>query len=383
MTPVSIGLSFLGLVSLFWPLATLFCKRHVLNAQWLMMLSLVLFALTFFLLSSSFNIFLQGQYLLLIFFMLVVTISPSIIHIAFTILTQPKNKARKISTGRILLAISLLCTLLILISVLIAGPDNCRLWAANGLEGRSSQFIPGNWRYNLIVLIDFYFFWTLFTIQAFFLFFHGIRQLFRFRQLNSEYYSHDRYSTLNLKNLYIVANLGLLILASSHFTDPFSPDHLFIFIFTYCLPLGLIIFYIGFSVYRINISAERLPRRSCSRSRRDPAALAPQLIQYIEHQKNFLNPDLSVFLLAEHFHTSEDNIIDAIHYSQGTSFGDYIDNLRVQYALTLIISEHPDINNPDSITRIAHQSGYLASGTFEDAWLRVMHSSIRQTTIWG
>ena len=104
---------------------------------------------------------------------------------------------------------------------------------------------------------------------------------------------------------------------------------------------------------------------------------------YVEKEKAFLNPDLSVFMLAEHLHTSEDDIIDAIHYSQGIPFGDYIDSLRVQHAVSIILAEHLDKDNPDTLVRIAHQSGFLSTDALENAWDRIFHTSIEKSQLFN
>ena len=373
MTPISIGLTLLGLVTLFWPLATLLCKRNVLNAQWLMMLAMTMLAFTFFLLGCLFNTFLQHEYLILILFLDLIIVTPPVIHIALAVLTQPRAISLSV---RLLFLPSILTIALMILSVVIGGPDMYLLWAARGLEGLSGAFFPNSWRYNLIVFANFYLFWTVFLVESLFILVTSIRQFLRFKRINAEYYTPDRFHNLNLKGIYIAANLGIIILFLSQITNPFDENHLLLFYLTYCLPLAAIAIYIGRAIYMINNSAERIPQSS--RSRRDPATLARLLEEYVEKEQAFRNPDLSVFFLAEHFHTSEDDIIDAIHYAQGIPFGEYIDSLRVQYCLSVILPEYPNPLNPDTLTLIAHQSGYLTYEALETAWQRVTHTPFRQ-----
>ena len=322
MTPISLGLTLIGLVALIWPIATLLFKRNVLNAQWLMMLSLIMMAFSFILLGCLFNNFLKGEYLIQMLFFDVIIITPPIIHIALAVLTQPHTFSISV---RVFFLPAILCIALMILSVAIGGHDMYLLWASRGLEGMSGVFFPNSWRYNLIVAVHFYLFWSLFLFEFLYVFIVGIRQYLRFKRINNEYYTSERFRNLNLKGIFLAANIGMFIMFLSLVTKPFTPDRTLLFFFTYCLPLAVVAFYIGRSIYIINNSAERMPLRA--RSRRDPAALARQIDEYVEKQQSFLNPDLSVFLLAEHFRTSEDDIIDAIHYSQGIPFGDYIDAL--------------------------------------------------------
>lgn len=96
MTPVSISLTILGLITFFWPLVTLLFKRNVLNAQWLMMLAISLMAFTFVLLGNMFNRFLMGEYIIFILFLVTIIITPPIVHAALAVLTQPNPSYRPI-----------------------------------------------------------------------------------------------------------------------------------------------------------------------------------------------------------------------------------------------------------------------------------------------
>lgn len=376
MTPVSTGLTILGLIALFWPLATVFVKRNVLNAQWLMMLAMTMLAMTFILLGCLFNTFLMGEYLLLMLFLIVILVAPPVIHVALSVLTQRHPSPISL---RVLFLPSLICIVLIIASVIICGADMYRLWTFRGSQGETWAFLPGNWRYNLIVGINCYLFWTVFSFEFFYILITGIRHSIHFRRLNSEYYTSERFHKLNLRGIYNAANIGMVVMVLSLFTNPFLPGHELIFYLTYCAPLAVTLFYVGHSVYKINSGAERFPGQNHPRVRRNLGALARQIEEYVEKERAFLNPDLSVFLLAEHLHTSEDDIIDAIHYAQGIPFGDYIDGLRIQHTVSILLSEHPDIKNPDAIASIAHQSGYFSAEALKDAWLRVAHTPIEQS----
>ena len=382
MTPASITLTLLGLVALFWPLATLLCKRHVLNAQWLMMLAMSMLALSFILQGCLFNRFLKNEYVLLIFYLDVIILTPPVIHAALTVLTHRQASMRSV---RGFFLLSLLCIGLMILSVVIGGADKYRLWASRGLEGMTGVFFPNSWRYNLIVFANFYLFWTLFLVEVVYIFITGIKHFKHFKRINAEYYTSDRFNQVNLKGIYIAVNAGMVIMFISMFARPFDENHSLMFHMIYCVPLAAIVFYVGRSIYMINNGAERMRGQGLlrTRSRRDPSLLVRQLDEYVEKEQTFLNPDLSVFMLAEHLHTSEDDIIDTIHRYHGTSFGDYIDALRVQHAISLMLAEHPDIENPDTLAHLAHRSGFLTVDALEDAWDRNFHAPISQSHIFN
>lgn len=375
MNPVSLSLTILGLISLFWPLATLFFKRHVLNAQWLMMLAMSLMAFSFILLGSLFNTFLIGEYILLIMFFIVIIITPPIVHIALTVLTQPHPSARSF---RLLFLPSVFCIAIIILSLIVAGPDTFRLWTVRGAEGLSWVFFPNSWRYNLVVFVNAYLYWAVFAFEFIYIFIAGIRQFIQFKRINSEYYTSDRFHKVNLRGIYLAANIGLIIMALSQFINPFGEGRRFILYFAYCAPLAFISFYIGRSVYMINAGAEQLPS-SVQRqfSHKDSVAHARLLENYVEHERAFLDPDISVFLLAQHFHTSEDYIIDLLHRHMGVSFGEYVDGLRIEYATAQLLEGRTlDLDDADSLNRFAHSCGYLNAADFQHAFSSVMHTSL-------
>ena len=378
MTPVSTGLTILGLIALFWPLTTLLFKRNVLNAQWLMMLAMSMLALTFILLGCLFNTFLMGEILILMLFLDIIILTPPILHIALSVLTTPNSELHS-PKFRLLLLPSLLCIALMIVSSFIGGADTFRLWTLRGAQGLSWSFLPGNWRYNLIVFANSYLFWAVFGFEFLFILVNSIRQFFRFRRISAEYYSSDLFRNLNLKGFYLAANLGFLIMALSQIFNPFAPGRSLQFYFLYCAPLALILFYIGRSVYMISDSAERLPQSSRPRSSRKNTSLARQIEDFVETQQAFLNFDLSVFLLADHFAVSQDEIVDAVHQLHGASFGDYIDSLRVAHAVRLLTLSHKkNDDDPSSLLQLAHQCGYLDSEALKKAFKKQMGSDIAE-----
>lgn len=375
MTPVSLNLTILGLIALFWPLATLLFKRNVLNAQWLMMLALSLIAFSFILLGSLFNKFLIGEYILLIMFFIVIIVTPPIVHIALAVLTLPNPSSLSF---RLIFLPSIFCIAIIILSVIVAGPDTFRLWTVRGAQGMSWAFIPNSWRYNLVVFVNAYLYWAVFAFEFIYIFVVGIRQLIQFKRINSEYYTSDRYHKINFRGIYIASNIAMFIMALSQFTNPFADNHRFLLYFTYSIPLTVISFYIGRSVYMINTGAEQLPDSEHLVYRhKDMDAFARLIEKYVERECAFLDPNISVFLLAERFHTSEDNIIDIIHRKMGVSFGEYIDGLRIEYATTQLLEGRKlDLGDTDALNRFAHNCGYLNAADFQYAFNSVMHTSL-------
>ena len=141
-------------------------------------------------------------------------------------------------------------------------------------------------------------------------------------------------------------------------------------------------FFIGYYAFRTPIGVEMLnekKQRLMERSRRDLTFLGRNLTEYVTDNKAFLNPDLSVFLLADHFRVSEDEIIDAVHRMHGTSFAEYIDSLRIEHAITLLNEKESNyhLDDPDDLSRLAHQCGYLDRATFERSFLKITQTTVK------
>ena len=79
----------------------------------------------------------------------------------------------------------------------------------------------------------------------------------------------------------------------------------------------------------------------------------------VNDEKLFLYPNLKVSDLATRLHSNRNYIYHAINVEMGVSFSDYINGLRVDYAVRLL-EANPDLSINDVITR----SGFTSSSAF-------------------
>ena len=379
MTPIALTYLILGLMALVWPLAILLLKPRVLDAQWLLSVAILFMSLSFITYSCFFNTFLSGEYLLVILFMLFALLAPPSAMLAISYLTRPQG-LRRLTRAYFLIPIVMI--LLLALSVVIGGPDMYRLWIYRGNFLEASFFYDNSWRYNLIVFVHFHLFYIVLLVQLIALSYHTFLSLRRYRHTLDEYYtssatqtiSHSATLTINLSILVIS-----LIIAISLAIYPFNAPRPLSFVIPISLVQALATIALGFATYRLTYGAESL-RQNIARSPRtlrprDLVTLGRQLSNHIE-QQGYRDPDLSVFSLAEKFHVSQDQVVDAIHRIHGQSFADYIDSLRIEYAESLIINA-TDTDDPDFLNRIAHQSGYLDATAFQRAYRKVMRKELK------
>lgn len=372
MTPISLIYFLLGLAALVWPLALLLFKPRVLDVQWLLAVALLLLGLSFVVYSCFFNTFLSGEYLLVILFMLFALFTPTALALAITHLTRPQGVRR---LSRALFLIPLATIALLALSVIIGGPDMYRLWIYRGTALDADLFYPNSWRYNLIVAIHFYLFYIVLLVQLVMLVVHTFRSIRRYRRTLGEYYSSSQYQPRDLQLIFpsILAISAVIILTLVLF--PFNAPRPFGLTLILAVLQAVATTTLGLATYRLHHAAENIryslehsPRTSRPR---DLAALGRQLSQHIEKQA-FLDPDLSVFSLANTFHISQDQVVDAIHRVHGQPFADYIDSLRIQHAITLL-NENDD---PDHLLHIAHLCGYPDLQTLQRAYRKIMKTEL-------
>lgn len=376
MTPIALIYFLLGLSALYWPIVTLFFKRRVLGAQWLIMSALMSMGLAVILYSTFFNSFLKGEYLIVILFMILSMFIPPLIQAAVTNLTDTREKRPRLTRLHMLSIPAIVVVILMSASVVIGGDDMYRLWIQRGSDGIAYRFYAGSWRYNLIVFVHFYLYWFLIVAETTFVGISSIIRINRFSRLLDDYYSVNHVHRSDLLGTYLFVALNCFCVVFSYVMYPFNTPRPVVGTAIGSVVQAVIMFFIGYFAFRTPVGVEVLNEnrnRLRERSRRDLTLLGRQLSEYVEDTKAYLNPDLSVFLLADHFRVSEDDIIDAIYSQHGSSFANYIDSLRIEHA-DLLLNEQKDLfhfDEPEDISRLAHQCGYLNTDTFRHAWFSV------------
>lgn len=382
MTPIALIYFLLGLSALYWPFVTLFFKRRVLGAQWLIMAALMAMGLSVILYSTFFNSFLKGEYLLVIIFMVLSMFTPPLIQAAVTNLTDTEEKLPRLTRLHMLGIPAVVVVILMSASVIIGGDDMYRLWIQRGSEGIAHHFYAGSWRYNLIVAVHFYIYWFLIVAETTFVGVYSIIRINRFSRLLDEYYTVNRIHRADLQGTYLFVALNCFFVVFSYIMYPFNSPRPVLGTAVGAAMQAVVMFFIGYFAFRTPIGVETLDetrRRISVRSRRDLTHLGRNVAEYVESTRAYLNHDLSVFELANHFHVSEDDIIDAIHSMHGTTFSAYIDSLRIEYALQLIAESGDQFHrdDPDDVLALAHRCGYLERSSFESSFQKIMQTSLK------
>ena len=370
MTPLSLSYLLIGALAMLFPILLIFGKREVLMAQWALTADLTLFAISMVLYSTLFNTFLQGEYLLVILFFIFSLSTPLMTYAALHVLLNPRGIERLPAW---LVAPPVLLAVLLIASVIMGGGDMYQLWISRGAVHDAGLFYPASNRYNIIVGTHYYLFWAVLMYEIIYVIISGVRQLRTYRRLLAEYYAASSHSVRELRGCYYGLLLMALAIGLSYAIYPFNVIRpTWVAWLTLAIEGGLSAF-IGWNVNHIHYGAERLPHGGrIAAGHSGSIASARRIVAYIEQPKVYLDPDLSVPLLAHSLHLAEDDIIDAVHRVQGTSFGEYIEGLRIDHAVHLMGEQPWDLASPTDRTRLAHLCGYLDAEAFAAAYSRLV-----------
>ncbi len=382
MTPIALIYFLLGLSSLYWPFVTLLFKRRVLGAQWLIMSALMSMSLAVIIYSTFFNSFLKGEFLLVIIFMVLSMFTPPLIQAAVTNLTDNGEERPLLSRLHVLVMPAVVVVILMAASTIIGGADMYRLWIQRGSEGIAHHFYDGSWRYNLIVAVHFYLYWFLIVAETTFVGVYSLIRINRFSRLIDEYYTVNRVNRADLQGTYLFVALNCFFVVFSYIMYPFNFPRPVLGTAIGAAMQAVVMYFIGYFAFRTPVGVEVLnenKRRLNDYSRRDLMSLGRDLTDYVTDSKAFLDPDLSVFMLADHFRVSEDEIIDAVHRTHGIAFAEYIDSLRIEHAIKLLDEQKDQFHtdDQDDMSRLAHQCGYLERSMFERSFQKIMQTSVK------
>ena len=131
--------------------------------------------------------------------------------------------------------------------------------------------------------------------------------------------------------------------------------------------------YIGleqhFSVRDIDIEANTLSETTGKTNRASLNNLQKRIVKLMNDEQLFLRPNLRIVDISQYLHTNRTYIYKVINIDMNMSFSQYINRLRIDYAIRLI-AEHPDMPLSD----VAIQSGFTSLSAFYRNYKLYKHS---------
>lgn len=204
-----------------------------------------------------------------------------------------------------------------------------------------------------------------FAIQIPFVLFFGFRRITAYNAVVESNYSNiEGKRIVGVKTLLVLFAVTSLVafvfnlIGRQHFVDGPEPLAFPAVMFSMLL---LLIGHVGlsqrFSVQ--DIEAEVFQETEPMPEDDSVSELLERIKKLVNEEKLFLYPNLKVSDLAVRLHSNRNYIYHAINVEMGTSFSDYINGLRIDYASKLLEAQ-PDL----SINDVMIKSGFTSTSTF-------------------
>jgi len=333
----------LGISFTFWPFATLFVKKNVLDTQWLEMTAIFLFGITMMLYSCMMNSFLCDEIIIDLLFMVFALIIPPLTLASVARLTRVGG-----ITLRFRLHFVIPIVTVAVISALIAFGDRTVF---------RNIFIA-------VLALEL-------VITAVYL----VRQMQLLRRMLDKYYSsnHNRNKSIHTIIVCIIVigalSVSTIALFPMHQVQPLW------YTVAACFTMGITVYLLGKTTYRLDYGVERIKRDTPVVRGGDPSKVGKEMCTYVENE-GYRNPDLSVFDLAKRYRISQDDVVDIIHNLHGCTFSEYIDSMRIEHVTGMLLTGEHDIDDPATMERISHQCGYLSAEGLRQAYKDAMGQDI-------
>ena len=139
--------------------------------------------------------------------------------------------------------------------------------------------------------------------------------------------------------------------------------------------LSVILWMLGMNVDKLG-NKPQFPEETCRIGEAGETAQTPgdgvdaerKILQRVIDEKMFLDPTISLISLAENLHTNRTYLSNSIHACYNQNFSDFINHLRINYAIDLMKEEGPGANIKDIATR----SGYNHLQSFYRNFTQIM-----------
>ena len=100
--------------------------------------------------------------------------------------------------------------------------------------------------------------------------------------------------------------------------------------------------------------------------------LLEKLKHALETEKRFLDPNLTISILAKEMHTNREYLSRTINHFYRKNYTDYINEFRVKSAIQLFEDITSGTINNCTMLKAANKSGFKSTSTFNPAFNKVM-----------
>lgn len=386
-----------GLTTLVWPIIFVLFFKEVRPVQWLYSVAAIVIGVAIMLYSCLFNVNLRGEYFIVILYCVVALFAPGLFGLFINKLTNSEGASSKI---RALFAVPIVSSLIIVGSAMVAGRDTYRQYMENVMYNSDPSLI-GVFEYDQLVIIGKYFFLAVLLVQIVWVVFSSIRRLMKYFVVLDNYMAANGRPKMENRNrvMLIIMGVSVLFCAIVLVTNPVYELENVGLIVAVSVITSLVSLLLGFVVSAASYTAEEMngmldlrdrrlgniswlgPREQLARYKE----LSSQMEEIVNHQKGFLDRKLSFDDVCSKIGADPLDLTEAIRLIHGCNFMEYVDSLRIDRAIALMLLQSEDddalmlrykVLHTDFVKNIALRCGFNNEDNLKMVFQKQMGQSI-------
>ena len=215
----------------------------------------------------------------------------------------------------------------------------------------------------------------IFALQIPFVLVKGLQKIKRYDKM-----VEANYADIGLRKMYMAKPILVLLVVASvvsfiaNILGRECFDHARWLVLIPSLTFSVLLFLLGYAGHRQNFTIHELTLENSNvnlpsepiaepqtteESKNSIEILKEEIERVIEQEQMFLKQDLKINDVAMRLNTNRDYIYQAINVKMGLSFSEYINRLRINYAIQLM-EKNPEMTSAD----IAFRSGFSSRASF-------------------
>ena len=379
-----------SVVAFIWPVALIFKKRMT-DSQWIFSLVQILTGFSIALFSLYFNPDMRGEYFLSLLFSVFALITPMVYFLYVCRLSSPMGVSVK---NRKFLLVPLIMILLMVAIALVAGRDSYRTYLDIAVYGGDVS-LTSSLAHNVLVIVNYYLFFIVLLVEVVAVSLYAMMHLSTYNKFLKDN-GTDRYPLLHSTlAIQIASILCILLVAAVWIYVIYFPNN-WIIVCIISVLFCLVQLYLGaYSFFTPDSMVDLLQKRkqealnlnnnhNIVNQVEQMKNVQDQLIDYVEKHEGFCNSELTFIRLADMLNITPNELVNLIQTEYGCTYAEYIDGLRINKAINLLLSrcrtesgdiDKSSINNIKVIEETAYLCGYNSLSSFYSGFSRVMSQS--------
>lgn len=343
-----------GLVILVWPFVFVLFFKTVRPVQWLYSVAALDIGIAVILYSCMFNENLKDEYILVLMYCITALFAPTLFYLFVNKLTNPDGVSFKV---RIVFVIPIIASSVVVGSAMLAGRANYRAYL-DQVVYNSDPSLTGVFEYDQLVIIDWYFFLFVLLAEVVWLVVTSIRKLFTYYSVLDEYMEAHGRGTMIKTNRIVLVIMGVALLYCVTVLGLFPVNELqnVGLAVSVCVINCIVSLLLGFVVSAASLTAEEMngmidltDRRAGNVRWLGPKEqlayyreLSNQMVEVVEHQKGYLDRRLSFEDMCNKLGADQLDMAEAIRLIHGSNFLEYVNSLRIDRAIAMILVQSED-----------------------------------------